>query len=584
MKGGIMGALLIMIVALVGYIIMYKLYGKFIGNKIFALSAAAKVPSAELEDGVDYVPTKKEVIFGHHFTSIAGTGPIVGPAIAIIWGWVPAMLWIFIGTIIMGAVHDFGALIISMRNQGKSIAEYTAKYINDRTKVFFFLIVFLELWIVIAIFGLVIAVVFIMYPASVIPVWLEIPIAIYLGYLIYKKGKNVMTWSIIAVIVMYATFIIGYYVPFKMPAIWGIPPTGVWTILLLAYAFIASVLPVTTLLQPRDFINSHQLLIALALLVLGVLFSAFGGNLHVVAPAVQASPAKAPSMWPFLFITIACGAISGFHSLVSSGTSAKQVRSEEDSLFVGYGSMLMEGTLATIVVIAVAAGIGMGYTPKGGEMLTGVAAWTTHYSSWAAAAGLGSKVAAFVDGAANMIGSLGIPKGIALVIMGVFVASFAATTLDTATRIQRYVIVELFGDIKLTALTNKYVATTVAVGSALILAFATGASGAGALKLWPMFGAVNQTLAALALIIITLYLQTKGGAKWMFAGFPALFMAIMTIWAVIVNQAKFLGAHNMLLTVINICILIVAVWIVIEGLIKFFGSYGKHTVEPAPAT
>ena len=584
MKGGIMGALLIMIVALVGYIIMYKLYGKFIGNKIFALSAAAKVPSAELEDGVDYVPTKKEVIFGHHFTSIAGTGPIVGPAIAIIWGWVPAMLWIFIGTIIMGAVHDFGALIISMRNQGKSIAEYTAKYINDRTKVFFFLIVFLELWIVIAIFGLIIAIVFMMYPAAVIPVWLEIPIALYLGYLIYKKGKNVMTWSIIAVIVMYATFIIGYYVPFKMPAIWGIPPTGVWTILLLAYAFIASVLPVTTLLQPRDFINSHQLLIALALLVLGVLFSAFGGNLHVVAPAVQASPAKAPSMWPFLFITIACGAISGFHSLVSSGTSAKQVRSEDDSLFVGYGGMLMEGTLATIVVIAVAAGIGMGYTPKGGEMLTGVAAWTTHYSSWAAAAGLGSKVAAFVDGAANMIGSLGIPKGIALVIMGVFVASFAATTLDTATRIQRYVVAELFGDIKLTFLTNKYAATTVAVGSALILAFVTGASGKGALTLWPMFGAVNQTLAALALIIITLYLQTKGGAKWMFAGFPALFMAFMTIWAVIVNQTKFLGAHNMLLTVINLCILIVAVWVVIEGLIKFFGSYGKPTVEPAPAT
>lgn len=579
-----MAALLIMVLAFAGYIIMYQLYGKFIGNKIFALSGAAKAPSVELEDGTDYVPTKKEVIFGHHFTSIAGTGPIVGPAIAIIWGWLPAMIWIFVGTIVMGAVHDFGALIISMRNQGKSISEYTAKYINSRTKIFFFLIVFLELWIVIAIFGLVIAIVFTMYPQSVIPVWLEIPIAIYLGYLIYKKGKNVMTWSIIAVIVMYATFIIGYYVPFKMPAILGIPPTGVWTIILLTYAFIASVLPVTTLLQPRDFINSHQLIIAMALLILGVLFSAFGGNLHIVAPAIQASPAKAPPMWPFLFITIACGAISGFHSLVSSGTSAKQVRTEEDSLFVGYGSMLLEGALATLVVVAVAAGIGMGYTPKGGETLTGVAAWTTHYSSWAAAAGLGSMISAFVDGAANMIGSLGIPKGICLVIMGVFVASFAATTLDTATRIQRYVVAELFGDLKLTFLTNRYTATVVAVGSALILAFATGASGAGAMKLWPMFGAVNQTLAALALIIITLYLQTKGGAKWMFAGFPALFMAIMTIWAVVMNQVMFLGAHNMLLTVINICILIIAVWIVIEGLIKFFSSYGTISGEPEPAT
>lgn len=579
-----MAALLIMILAFAGYIIMYQLYGKFIGNKIFALSAAAKAPSVELEDGMDYVPTKKEVIFGHHFTSIAGTGPIVGPAIAIIWGWLPALIWIFVGTIVIGAVHDFGALIISMRNQGKSISEYTAKYINNRTKIFFFLIVFLELWIVIAIFGLVIAVVFTMYPQSVIPVWLEIPIAVYLGYLIYKKGKNVMTWSIIAVIVMYATFIIGYYVPFKMPTILGIPPTGVWTIILLTYAFIASVLPVTTLLQPRDFINSHQLVIALALLILGVLFAAFGGNLHIVAPAVQAAPAKAPPMWPFLFITIACGAISGFHSLVSSGTSSKQVRSEEDSLFVGYGSMLMEGTLATLVVIAVAAGIGMGYVTKGGETLTGVAAWTTHYSSWAAAAGLGSKISAFVDGSANMIGSLGIPKGVCLVIMGVFVASFAATTLDTATRIQRYVVAELFGDLKLTFLTNKYTATLVAVGTGLILAFATGASGKGALTLWPLFGAVNQTLAALALIIITLYLQTKGGAKWMFAGFPALFMAIMTIWAVVMNQTKFLGAHNMLLTVINICVLIIAVWILIEGLIKFFSSYGKAPIEPEPAT
>jgi len=289
-----MAALLIMVLAFVGYLIMYHLYGKFIGNKIFALSAAAKPPSVEFEDGIDYVPTKKEVIFGHHFTSIAGTGPIVGPAIAVIWGWVPAMIWIFVGTIVMGAVHDFGALIISMRNQGKSVAEYTSKYVNTRTRFFFFLIVFLELWIVIAIFGLVIAVVFTMYPQSVLPVWLEIPIAVYLGYLVYKKGKSVTSWSIIAVIIMYATFIIGYYVPFKMPAILGIPPTGVWTIILLAYAFIASTLPVTALLQPRDFINSHQLVIALALLFLGVLVSAFGGNLHIAAPAVQ-RPCKGPT-------------------------------------------------------------------------------------------------------------------------------------------------------------------------------------------------------------------------------------------------------------------------------------------------
>jgi carbon starvation protein len=576
-----MGALAIMVLAFAGYIIMYQLYGKYIGRKIFALSGEVKTPSQELEDGHDYVPTKKEIIFGHHFTSIAGTGPIVGPAIAIIWGWVPAMLWIFVGSIVMGAVHDFGALIISMRNQGKSISEYTAKYVNDRTKFLFFLIVFLELWIVIAIFGLVIAIIFSMYPQSVLAVWVEVPIAIFLGYLIYKKGKNAMTWSIYAILAMYVCVFLGPYLPFKMPAIAGIPATGVWTIVLLTYAFIASVLPVTTLLQPRDFINSHQLVIAMALLVLGVIVTAFGGNLEIVAPAVQMSPAKAPPMWPFLFITIACGAISGFHALVSSGTSAKQVRDERDSLFVGYGSMLMEGTLATLVVIAVAAGIGLGYTTKAGDTLIGVAAWTTHYSSWAAAAGLGSKISAFVDGSANMIMTLGIPKQFTLAIMAVFVASFAGTTLDTATRIQRYVIGELGNSLKLPALSNRWTGTAIAVGTALILAFATGADGKGALKLWPLFGAVNQTLAALALIIITLYLKGRGGLKWMIAGLPAIFMSVMTIWAVIMNQFKFGSAHNMLLQVINLIILIIAVWIAIEGVIKFF-STDEAPPEPAP--
>jgi carbon starvation protein len=579
-----MGALAIMVIAFVGYIIMYQLYGKFIGAKIFALSAAAKTPAVEMEDGVDYVPTKKEIIFGHHFTSIAGTGPIVGPAIAVIWGWAPALIWVFVGSIVMGAVHDFGSLIISMRNQGKSISEYTSKYINNRTKFFFFFIVFLELWIVIAIFGLIIAVVFNMYPQSVIPVWLEIPIAVYLGYLIYKKGANVMTWSIIAVIAMYVTVVIGAYAPVKMPAIAGIPPTGVWTIILLIYAFIASTLPVTTLLQPRDFINSHQLMVALALLVLGVLFAGFGGHLDIVAPAVQLSPAESPPMWPFLFITIACGAISGFHSLVSSGTSAKQVRDEQDSLFVGYGSMLLEGMLATLVIIAVSAGIGIAYTTKDGATLSGIAAWTTHYSSWAAANGLGAKVGAFVDGSANMIAMMGIPKTFAVVIMGVFVASFAGTTLDTATRIQRYVIAELFGGIKLNFLTDRYVATFIAVGSALILAFATGASGTGAMKLWPLFGATNQTLAALALIIITLYLKRRGGTKWVIAGIPAAFMIVMTIWAVILNQVTFGAKHNALLQVINICILFLALWIAIEGVIKFFSAVEEPAAPAAPET
>ena len=579
-----MSALAIMVAAFVGYIVAYRLYGSFIGKRVFQLSNENTAPSVELEDGVDYVPTKKEVIFGHHFTSIAGTGPIVGPAIAVIWGWVPALIWIFAGSIIMGAVHDFGALVISMRNQGKSIAEYTSRYVNTRTRFLFFVIVFLELWIIIAIFGLVIAVVFAMFPGSVLPVWCEIPIALLLGYMVYKKGAGIWGWSILAVIAMYITVVLGYWVPLEMPEIAGIPPTGVWTIILLVYAFIASVLPVTTLLQPRDFINSHQLIVALALLAVGVLAAGFSGDLHLVAPAVDMSPAEAPPMWPFLFITIACGAISGFHSLVSSGTSAKQVRYEEDALFVGYGSMLLEGTLATLVIVAVAAGIGMGYTPEGGDTLTGVAAWTEHYASWAAAAGLGSKITAFVVGAANMIAVVGIPKALATVIMGVFVASFAATTLDTATRVQRYVVAELFGDIKLDALAGRYPATFIAVATAMALAFITGADGNGALKLWPLFGAVNQTLAALALIIIALYLKGRGGTKWMIAGLPAIFMSVMTIWALVLNQLNWLDDANGLLTVINICVLVVAVWILIEGVMRFFSMSDDTPSAPDVAS
>jgi carbon starvation protein len=225
----------------------------------------------------------------------------------------------------------------------------------------------------------------------------------------------------------------------------------------------------------------------------------------------------------------------------------------------------------------------MGYTTKAGETLTGVAAWTTHYASWAAAAGLGSKISAFVDGSANMIMAIGIPKKFTLAIMAVFVASFAGTTLDTATRIQRYVIGELGNSLKLNFLADRYAATVVAVGTALVLAFATGASGKGALKLWPLFGAVNQTLAALALIIITLYLKAKGGLKWVVSGLPAVFMSIMTIWALVMNQIKFGTAHNLLLQIINLVILVIAVWIAIEGLIKFF-STTDVTEEPAVAT
>ncbi len=568
-----MESILLMVLVFVGYIIMYQLYGKYIGKKIFKLNNNNSVPAVEFEDGVDFVPTKKEVIFGHHFASIAGTGPIVGPAIAVIWGWLPALIWVFVGSIVMGATHDFGTLIISMRNQGKSISEFTGKYINPRTKYFFFFIVFMELWILVAIFGLVIAILFKMFPQAVIPVWLQIPIAIYLGYLVYKKGANLTLWSIIAVLFMYLTIVLGSYLPLNMPAAFGLSPVAIWSVLLLTYAFFASVLPVTTLLQPRDYINSHQLVVALALLVLGVIFAGLGGHLQVVAPAIRPHPAATPPLWPFLFITIACGAISGFHALVSSGTSSKQIRKESDSLFVGYGSMLMEGALATLVIIATTAGIGMGYLDKSGHLLTGFAAWTQHYSSWSAAGGLSSKVGAFVEGAANMIETIGIPKTIAMTIMGVFVASFAGTTMDTATRVQRYLITETFPK----TFSNKFVSTGFVILAALFLMFSSGADGKGALSLWPLFGAVNQTLAALALIVITIYLKKRSRWGWLISALPALFMLTVSLWAVIDNQTIFGQKHNILLQVLNAIIFISMVWISIEGGIKLIKtSYSPH--------
>ncbi|NOX16771.1 MAG: carbon starvation protein A [Chlorobi bacterium] len=569
-----MEALLIMVLTFLGYVIMYQVYGKFIGNKIFALNDKNKVPSVEFEDDVDFVPTKKEVIFGHHFASIAGTGPIVGPAIAVIWGWAPALIWVFVGSIAMGAAHDFGSLIISMRNEGKSISEYTSKYINARTKYFFFFIVFLELWIIVAIFGLVIAVIFQMYPAAVFPVWMEIPIAMYLGYLVYNKGANLLKWSIIAVVAMYITVVAGVYLPISLPSMFGLSSIALWSIILLIYAFIASVLPVTKLLQPRDYINSHELIIAMTALVLGVIFAALSGNLHIVAPAVQMHPTGTPPLWPFLFITIACGAISGFHALVSSGTSSKQVRKESDSLFVGYGSMLMEGALATLVIIATTAGIGMGLT-VGGHTLLGTEAWTHHYASWAAAKGLGSKVGAFVVGSANMLGALGIPKTIGVAIMGVFVASFAGTTLDTATRIQRYLITETFPK----TFRNKYVSTGFVVLAAMVLIFSSGANGKGALALWPLFGATNQTLAALALIVVTVYLKGRVKWGWLISAAPAVFMLVVSFWAAVENQIHFGAANNILLQVINLIIIISMLWVAVEGFMKFIKTSMKDNSD-----
>jgi carbon starvation protein len=378
-----------------------------------------------------------------------------------------------------------------------------------------------------------------------------------------------LTWSIIGVTLMYLTVVIGAYVPVKMPVIAGIQPTGSWTFILLVYAFIASVLPVKTLLQPRDFINSHQLLVAMALLFAGVVVTAVRvPEFDIVAPAIVHHPPGAPSLLPFLFIIVACGAVSGFHSLVSSGTSSKQISNEKDALFVGYGSMLTESVLSIFVIIATVAGIGLAYTTKNNEIVHGFGAWSEHYASWEAAQGLGSKVNAFVAGASNMIASTGIPRNIALVVMGVFVASFAGTSLDTSVRLQRYFVSEILPAKTPRKFQNRYIHSAFVVLTAALLAYSTGTDGKGALSLWPLFGAVNQILAALALSIITVYLIDCKNKYWLFAAIPAIFMGVITLWASVENHLEYVGEHNLLLVIINLSILILSVYVLLSVIFK----------------
>ena len=546
-----MSSILLIVVTFVGYIIAYRLYGRFLARKIFKLDDNNLTPAHELRDDIDYVPTKKEILFGHHYTSIAGLGPIVGPTIAVIWGWVPAILWVFFGSIFMGAVHDMGSLVISMRNKGKSIGDIVSSFISPRVRLLFLLIIFFELWLVIAVFALVIAVLFNLYPQAVIPIWVEVPIAMLLGYAIYKKNFSHVWGAIIAVVLLYVFITIGAYFPVSLPYDKA-TNISIWSVILFVYAFFAAILPVWVLLQPRDYINGHEIYIMLALLLIGV----FVAHPNIVAPAYTAGPKGAPSMFPFLFVIIACGAISGFHSLVSSGTTSKQIDKESDALTIGYGGMLMEAVLATLVIIAVAAGLGMGFGDK-----IGLPAWQHFYGDWATIKTL--KLKAFVEGAVNLIASIGIPKNIAATIMTVFIVSYAGTTLDTATRLQRYVVSELTYDTPLKILSNKYVATFIAVAMGALIVFVHSQKKSLVMVLWPLFGAVNQLLAGLALLAITAYLIYKK-QKTIYASIPMVFMLFMTGWAMFGNMVNFYNKGNWLLFGIDVAVVILEVWMIME--------------------
>lgn len=597
-----MTTLAIALGSLILYLIAYNTYGKWLGGKIFKLSKDALVPAVELEDGNDFVPTKKGVVFGHHFTSIAGTGPIVGPAVAVMWGWLPALFWVLFGSIFIGAVHDFGALVVSMRNKGQTVGEIAGHVISPRVRLLFLLILFLALTIVLAIFGLVIASVFRLYPSSISPCLLQVPLAVAIGFWCHRHSKSIFLPSLLTLGLMYLSVAYADTAFFSsINSTLAALPLMAWVSLLLVYSYIASILPVWSLLQPRDYINSLQLISALALLVIGMVVAGLvgvdlGGNvghhsLEIIAPAVeeQASAKHLPLIFPFLFVTIACGAISGFHCLVSSGTSSKQLRCETDAQFVGFGSMLTEGFLAVLVILACVAGLGLGMT-QGETTVFGKEAWDASYADFSKTNSLPAKLDAFVQGSANFLRALHLPASFALTLMGVFVASFAATTLDTACRLQRYVLQELVGvcfrnnqsqelsksNTLYRLLSDKHTVTIFAIVIAYWLAYLPAApghpNGTGGVILWPLFGAINQLLGGLAFLVIYFWMKRQQLATW-FLLIPALFMLILPAWAMlhqifiqaVGSQQSWIGQEKWLLVGIGAATLVLECWMIVEA-------------------
>jgi carbon starvation protein len=545
----------------------YRVYSRLLAERVFGLRNDEPVPSRELEDGVDFVPTPKHVLWGHHYTSIAGAAPIVGPALAVIWGWLPALLWVTVGTVLMGAVHDFAALVISLRNRGSSIGEIAGQVISPRVRTLFLLIISFLIWIVLAVFAFIIGTLFVQTPGSIFPIWVQIVVAMALGWLVYRRSVGILAPSLVGYVLLLAAIFYGNAFAEAVPAIAEVS-VGTWVLILMAYSFVASVLPVWLLLQPRDYLNSHQLLTGLTLLTLGLVIL----QPTIQAPAVRLWPEGAPPLIPFLFITIACGAISGFHGLVSSGTTSKQVGCMTDARPIGYGGMLGEGTLGLLAVLASTAGFA-----SAGE-------WHSHYASWSAASGLGPKLGAFVEGGAHFVSAVGVPLETGKTFIAVMVIAFAATSLDTAARIQRLVITELaeyyvpkYPGVR--PLTNRFVAAGVGIGAALVLAV-TQAGGKGGLLLWPLFGTTNQVVAGITLLVVSVWLRRQG-RPYLYTLIPMMLVAAATITAMLGELAGYFAnfEQRWLLAVMGSIILAADVWVLLEGLKLLMGLRDESAGE-----
>tara|TARA_B000000460_G_C21524320_1_gene397503 strand:- start:360 stop:2078 length:1719 start_codon:yes stop_codon:yes gene_type:complete len=546
-----MSSILIVLFGLVGFCFGWFVYSKFIAEKIYQLDPNYQTPAHRFEDGVDFVPTNKFVLWGSHFTAVAGAAPIVGPAIAVYWGWAPALLWVTLGSIFFAGVHDFGALWASNRHDAKSIGALSESIVSTRVRSVMMVIIFLLLVLVNAMFGTIIANDMVIYPESVFPAWAAIPVAIAIGVLIRRKF-NLLLISIIGVAILYFTIYIGSNTPMALPGdIFGLGERGNWIILLYVYAGIASMLPVWLLLQPRDYINGAQLVLGLIVLYSAVLLT----MPNVAAPMFNDVVEGTPPLWPILFVTIACGALSGFHGIVSSGTSAKQLNNEKDARFVGYLGALGEGSLALITIVAVTGSL-YAATAAGG--------WNELYPSLSG----GPADGGFITGGALLISNgWGFSQSFSQTMLAVMVVLFAGTTMDAGLRLTRYIIQEWGNIYEISPLKNNYISTLVAVGACLLLAFGVSNGnypGDGGTLIWPVFGATNQILASMTLIVLSVYLIKLGRpARYLLT--PMIFILLMAIWASVWYVMDYVSRGQWILVAIQVAVMVSAVFIILES-------------------
>jgi len=520
-----MNSIWLLMITIVAFILAYVVYGRYL-YKEWGIDPNRKTPAHTMNDGVDYVPAKAPVLLGHHFSSIAGAGPIVGPIAAAVFGWVPVVLWIIIGSIFFGGVHDMGSLFASIRNKGKSLGEVIGTTMGKKGKKLFAIFAWLTLILVVAAFANIVASTFVAVPEAATASLLFIVLAVAFGFLVYRKGYSLLLGSIVGVIALIGCIFIGNTFPIVLNK-------NTWMVILLTYIFIASVTPVWILLQPRDYLNSF--------LLYGMLIGGFVGII-IMGPSIKLAPVtsfnvKGAYLFPMLFVTVACGAVSGFHSLVGSGTTSKQLDSEKDVKIIGLGSMLIEGVLAIIAVITVA------YLTK---------------DKFTSLLGHGGPINVFSDGLGNFMTSFGLDYNVGKNFTALAISAFALTTLDTATRLARFIFQEMASEIKVenNYLTNKYVATLITVLVSGFLSFN------GWTTIWPIFGAANQLLSAIALLSIALWLKNEG-KKYKMALYPMMFMFAVTFAALLLIIKA--NLHNYILLGFAVALLVLAIILLLEA-------------------